>query len=84
MEARAAGRGLGAGWRLWALGPVVLLAVAVGIWVSQGSSVVDLIGSNPPPADEFDGAPPERDDQVDDAADRRDDGDVPDETGEDA
>ena len=34
--------------------------------------------------DEFDGAPPERDDQVDDAADRRDDGDVPDETGEDA
>jgi ZIP family zinc transporter len=54
MEARAAGRGLGGGWRLWALGPVVLLAVAVGIWVSQGSSVVDLIGSNPPPADEFD------------------------------
>ena len=34
--------------------------------------------------DEFDGAPQERDDQVDDAADRRDDGDVPDETGEDA
>jgi segregation and condensation protein A len=34
--------------------------------------------------DEFDGAPPERDDQVDEAADRRDDGDVPDETGEDA
>jgi zinc transporter, ZIP family len=54
MEAQAAGRGLGGGWRLWALGPVVLLAIAVGIWVSQGSSVVDLIGSNPPPADEFD------------------------------
>ena len=40
--------------RLWALGPVVLLAVAVGGYVASGSSLVGLIGTNPPPADEFD------------------------------
>ena len=42
------------GWRLWALVPVLLLAVAVGAVVTAGSSLVDLVGSNPPPADEFD------------------------------
>jgi ZIP family zinc transporter len=41
-------------WRVWALVPVVLLAVVVGLFVSSGSSLVDLIGRNPPPADEFD------------------------------
>jgi ZIP family zinc transporter len=41
-------------WRLWALLPIVLLAAAVGMFVSTGSSLVDLIGRNPPPADEFD------------------------------
>jgi hypothetical protein len=30
------------------------LAVAVGAVVSSGSSLVDLVGTNPPPADEFD------------------------------
>jgi zinc transporter ZupT len=42
------------GWRLWALVPVVLLAVAVSLVVSQGDRVVDLLGGTPPPADEFD------------------------------
>ena len=41
-------------WRLWALLPVVLLALVVGAFVSGGSSLVELIGRNPPPADEFD------------------------------
>jgi zinc transporter, ZIP family len=42
------------GWRLWAVVPVLLLAIAVGAVVSSGSSLADLIGTNPPPADEFD------------------------------
>ena len=42
------------GWRLWALVPVVLLALAVAFVVSQGDRVVDLLGGTPPPADEFD------------------------------
>jgi len=42
------------GWRLWALVPVLLLALAVGAVVTSGSSLVDLVGTNPPPADEFD------------------------------
>jgi ZIP family zinc transporter len=41
-------------WRVWALVPVVLLAVVVGAFVSSGSSLTDLIGRSPPPADEFD------------------------------
>jgi zinc transporter ZupT len=41
-------------WRLWALGPILLLAIVVGLFVSTGSSVLDLIGKNPPPADAFD------------------------------
>jgi zinc transporter, ZIP family len=57
MEARSATtttlRG-GLGWRLWALGPIVLLAAVVGAFVTTGSSLVDLIGRNPPPPDEFD------------------------------
>src|SRR5918996_2105336 len=43
-----------AGWRLWAVVPVLLLAIAVGAVVTSGSSLVDLVGTNPPPADEFD------------------------------
>jgi zinc transporter ZupT len=43
-----------AAWRLWALGPVALLAATVGLFVSTGSSLVGLVGTNPPPADEFD------------------------------
>ncbi|MHB1244717.1 MAG: ZIP family metal transporter, partial [Gaiellaceae bacterium] len=53
MEARAARRG-DLSWRLWALVPVVLLALAVGGYVASGSSIVGLIGTNPPQADEFD------------------------------
>ncbi len=41
-------------WRLWALAPVVLLALAVGAFVATGSSLVGLIGSNPPQPDVFD------------------------------
>ncbi len=41
-------------WRLWAVVPVLLLALAVGVVVTAGSSLVDLVGSNTPPADEFD------------------------------
>ncbi len=44
----------GAAWRLWALVPVVLLALAVALVAARGDDLVGLIGSNPPPADEFD------------------------------
>ncbi len=55
MEAGTAGsRFADLGWRLWALGPILLLAVVVGLFVTAGSSLVDLIGKNPPPADAFD------------------------------
>jgi ZIP family zinc transporter len=40
--------------RLWAVVPVLLLAVVVGAFVTSGGSLVDLIGRNPPSADEFD------------------------------
>ena len=42
------------GWRLWALVPIVLLVATVSIFASAGGSLVDLVGTNPPPADEFD------------------------------
>jgi zinc transporter ZupT len=55
MEARAEAAEPGrARWRLWALGPILLLALVVGAFATTGSSLVDLIGKNPPPADEFD------------------------------
>jgi zinc transporter, ZIP family len=41
-------------WRLWALVPIVLIVAAVSIFASAGDSLVDLVGTNPPPADEFD------------------------------
>src|SRR5262245_157290 len=53
MEAPTAVGG-GVAWRLWALVPIVLLAFAVAVVVSQGDRVVDLLGGAPPPADEFD------------------------------
>lgn len=53
MEARSEPIGW-LGWRLWALVPVLLLALAVGAVVTSGSALVDLVGTNPPPADEFD------------------------------
>ena len=55
MEARSATTQPGrVSWRVWAVVPVVLLALAVGVVVTAGSSLVDLVGSNPPPADQFD------------------------------
>jgi ZIP family zinc transporter len=53
MEAKAERRG-DLSWRLWALVPILLLALAVGGYVASGSSLAGLIGSNPPQADEFD------------------------------
>jgi ZIP family zinc transporter len=41
-------------WRAWAALPVLLLALVVGIFVRSGDSLVELVGRNPPPADEFD------------------------------
>lgn len=54
MEAGSATARGRMGWRLWAVVPVLLLAIAVGAVVTSGSSLVDLVGTNPPPADEFD------------------------------
>ena len=54
MEAGSAAARGRMGWRLWAVVPVLLLAIAVGAVVSSGDSLADLIGTNPPPADEFD------------------------------
>jgi zinc transporter, ZIP family len=53
-EARAERLDRGLGWRLWALGPIVILALVVGAFAATGSSLIELIGKNPPPADEFD------------------------------
>jgi zinc transporter ZupT len=41
-------------WRLWALVPIVLLVGTVALFTAAGGSLVDLVGRNPPPADEFD------------------------------
>jgi len=55
VEAGSATTGSGRlNWRIWAVVPVLLLALAVGAVVSSGSSLVELVGTNPPPADEFD------------------------------
>jgi ZIP family zinc transporter len=54
MEAGSATARGRMGWRLWAVVPVLLLALAVGAVVQSGDSLAELIGTNPPPADEFD------------------------------
>jgi zinc transporter, ZIP family len=54
MEAGSATARGRMGWRLWAVVPVLLLALAVGAVVTSGTSLVELVGTNPPPADEFD------------------------------
>jgi zinc transporter ZupT len=54
MEAGSATARGRLGWRLWAVVPVLLLTLAVGAVVTSGSSLVDLVGTNPPPADQFD------------------------------
>ena len=40
-------------WRLWALAPLLLLVAVVAAFSAWGGSVTDLLGRNPPPADEF-------------------------------
>ena len=42
------------GGRLWALAPILLLALAVALVASRGDSIRGLIGDNPPAADTFD------------------------------
>lgn len=54
MEAGAVGRRARTGRRLWALAPILLLALLVGAFVAWSPSIVDLVGRNPPPADAFD------------------------------
>jgi ZIP family zinc transporter len=44
----------GGAWRLWALVPLLLLVVVVALFSVSGSSITDLLGRTPPPADEFD------------------------------
>jgi ZIP family zinc transporter len=44
----------GARWRLWALGPLLLLIAVVAAFSAWGDSVTDLLGRNPPPADQVD------------------------------
>jgi ZIP family zinc transporter len=53
-EAAAAQRGGDARWRLLALVPIVLLVGVVSLFAATGGSLTSLVGSNPPPADEFD------------------------------
>jgi zinc transporter, ZIP family len=54
MEARAvAGHG-GTRFRLLALVPIVLLVGAVSLFAAAGGSLTELVGENPPQADEFD------------------------------
>ena len=57
MEAGSAAgwnRGPLRAWRLWALMPILLLVGTVAVFVSTGSSLLDLVGRAPPPRDEFD------------------------------
>jgi zinc transporter ZupT len=41
-------------WRFWAFGPLLLLVAVVAAFSAWGGSVTELLGRNPPPADEFD------------------------------
>jgi ZIP family zinc transporter len=45
---------LGRSWRLWAFVPLVLLTAVVALFTATGGSVTGLLGTAPPPADEFD------------------------------
>jgi zinc transporter ZupT len=44
----------GGAWRLWALVPLLLLVGVVSAFAAAGTSITDLVGRTPPPADEFD------------------------------
>jgi ZIP family zinc transporter len=50
----SAAPGLPRAWRLWALVPLLLLVGAVAVFAASGSSLLDLVGRAPPPADQFD------------------------------
>ncbi len=54
MIARAESAPGSSRWRLWALGPLLLLVAVVAAFAAYGSSVTDLLGRTPPPRDEFD------------------------------
>jgi zinc transporter, ZIP family len=54
MESSAVAERGGARFRLLALVPIVLLVGAVSLFAASGSSLTELVGDNPPPADEFD------------------------------
>ncbi len=41
-------------WRLWALVPILLLVATVSAFGAASGSLVELLGGNPPPADQFD------------------------------
>jgi zinc transporter ZupT len=49
-----AGKLGGTRWRLWALLPIAALVGAVALFVSTGSSLLELVGQSPPPRDELD------------------------------
>ena len=40
--------------RLWALVPILLLVAVVSLFSARGGSLLELVGENPPPADEVD------------------------------
>jgi zinc transporter, ZIP family len=42
------------GWRLWALLPLLLLIGVVAVFAASGTTLLDLVGRAPPPADQFD------------------------------
>jgi zinc transporter ZupT len=50
----SAARELPRGWRLWALVPLLLLVGTVAIFAASGTTLLDLVGRAPPPADRFD------------------------------
>jgi zinc transporter, ZIP family len=54
MQSSAVASGGGARFRLLALVPIVLLVGAVSLFAAAGGSLTELIGQNPPQADEFD------------------------------
>jgi ZIP family zinc transporter len=49
-----AANGSAARWRLWAFLPLVALVAVIALFGATGSSVLDLLGRTPPPADAFD------------------------------
>ena len=53
MGVRSDVAGSGRRW-LWALAPLLLLVAVIAAFSAWGGSVTELLGRNPPPADEFD------------------------------